>query len=36
MVMHVHKKRTDSLNLKTVLNDFVDESEHHPGIFAKY
>lgn len=36
MVMHVHKERTDSLNLKAVLNDFVGESEHRSGIFAKY
>ena len=33
MVMHVH---TDKLDLKSVLNNFVGESEHRTGIFAKY
>ena len=36
MVMHVHKERTDKLDLKAVLNEFVGESEHRTGIFAKY
>ena len=36
MVMHVHKERTDKLDFKVVLNEFVGESEHHTGIFAKY
>ena len=36
MIMHVHKDRTEKLDLKLVLNDFVGESEHRTGIFAKY
>ena len=32
MVMHVHKERTDKLDLKTVLNNFVSESEHRTSI----
>ena len=36
MLMHVHKERTNSIDLKVVLNEFVDESEHRSGIFAKY
>ena len=36
MIMHVHKERTEKLNLRSVLNDFVGESEHRTGIFAKY
>ena len=36
MIMHVHKDRTEKLDLKLVLNDFVGESEHCNGIFAKY
>ena len=36
MILHVHKERTDNLDLKSVLNDFVSGSEHRSGIFAKY
>ena len=36
MIMHVHKERTDKLDLKSVLNDFVAGSEHRSSIFAKY
>ena len=36
MVMHVHKERTDKLALKTVLNNFMGESEHFTSIFAMY
>ena len=36
MVMHVHTERTDQLDLKAVLNEFVGECEHRTGIFAKY
>ena len=36
MVMHIHKERTDYLDLKSVLNEFVGDSEHRTGIFAKY
>ena len=36
MLLHVHKERTDNLDLKSVLNDFVGDSEHRGGIFAKF
>ena len=35
MLIHVHKDRTDSIDLKVVLNEFVGESEHQTGIFVK-
>ena len=31
-----HKEKTDKLDLKFVLNEFVGQSEHRSGIFAKY
>ena len=36
VLLYVHKDRTDALDLKRVLNDFVDGSVHRLGIFAKY
>ena len=36
MIMHVHKERTDKLDLRSVLNDFVCRSEHRSSIFAKF
>ena len=36
MLLYVHKDRTDALDLKRALNDFVDGSVHRLGIFAKY
>lgn len=35
MILHIHKERTDDLDLKSVLNDVVSGSEHCSGIFAK-
>ncbi len=35
MLLHVHKDRTDALDLKATLNEFV-HSEHRSGIFAKF
>lgn len=35
MLLHVHKERTDKIDLKSVVNQFIDESEHHLSIFAK-
>ena len=32
MIMHVHKDRTEKLDLKLALNDFVGESEYRTGI----
>ena len=33
LVLHVHKDRTDKLNMKTCLNDFVSHRLHLFGIF---
>ena len=35
MVLHVHKDRTDSLNLIDIANDFVSKSERRLIIFGK-
>ena len=32
MVMHVHKERTDKLDLKSVLNNFISDSEHRTTV----
>ncbi len=36
MLLHVHKDRTDEINLKTLLNEFVGCSEHRASIFSKF
>ena len=36
MIIHVHKERTDALDMKTLLNEFVDKSVHRTRIFAKF
>ena len=36
MLIHVHKERTDALDLKGVINEFIGDSAHRSGIFAKY
>jgi len=36
MLLHVHKERTDNLDLRSVLNKFVGDSECRLGIFSKY
>lgn len=36
MLLHVHKERTDALDLRYVVNEFVGDSEHRLSIFAKY
>ena len=36
MLIHVHKERTDALDLKGVINEFIGDSPHRSGIFAKY
>ena len=36
MILHVHKDRTDLLDLKALLNEFIQCSEHRCNIFAKY
>ena len=35
ILLHVHKEITDSLNLKEVINNFVN-SEHRLQIFGKF
>ena len=36
MLLHVDKERTDNLDLWSVLNEFVGDSEHRSGLFAKF
>ncbi len=36
MLLHVHKDRTDEINLKTLLNEFVGCSDHRASIFSKF
>ena len=36
MVLHVHKERTDKLNLITVANEFVDGSETRLARFGRF
>ncbi len=35
MILHVHKDKTDILDMKYLLNEFVD-SDHRSYIFAKF
>ena len=35
LLLHVHKEITDSLNLKEVVNNFVN-SEHRLRVFGKF
>ena len=34
--LNIHKERTDALDLKLVLNEFIGASVHHSSIFAKF
>ena len=36
MLIHIHKDKTDSLDLKSIVNNFIGDSPHRSGIFAKY
>ncbi len=36
MLLHIHKERTDKLDLKLIVNQFIGESQHRSSIFAKY
>jgi len=36
MVLHIHKEKTDALNLLSVANEFVTESEHRLNLFGKF
>lgn len=36
MILHVHKDTTDTLDLKSIANEFVGESEHRASIFGTF
>ena len=36
MILHVHKDITDTLNLKSIADEFVGDSEHRIKIFGKF
>ena len=36
MVLHVHKDKTDQLDLKLCLNEFVTGSEHRSTLFGHF
>ena len=36
MLLHVHKARTDELDLKCIVNEVVGGSEHRSNSFAKF
>ncbi len=36
MLLHIHKTRTDEIDLKCIVNKFIDESEHRSSIFSKF
>ena len=36
MLLDVHKKRSDVLDMQAVVTEFIGESEHRCGIFAAY
>lgn len=36
MILHVHKERTDGLDLKAVATEFIHGSEHRLRIFEQF
>lgn len=36
MLLHVHKDITDGLDLKSVANDFVADSDHRLSMFGSF
>lgn len=36
MILHVHKERTDSLDLKVVANEFISSCEHRVRLFGTF
>ena len=36
MLLHIHKERTDSLNLDEIANDFIDRKETRLALFGKF
>ena len=36
MILHVHKDVTDTLDLKLIADEFIDDSEHRLKIFGTF
>ena len=36
MILHIHKKLTDKLNLTVVANEFICESEHWSTLLGTF
>ena len=36
MVLHMHKERTDKIDIVSVANEFVAQREHRSSIFGKF
>ena len=36
MLLHIHKDKTDATDVKIILNEFVDKSDHGSKIFANF
>jgi len=36
MILHIHKSRTDSMNLDEIGNDFIDRKETRVTLFGKF
>ena len=36
LILNVHKERTDTLDLKDILNSFVKGSQHRAGLFSLF
>ena len=36
IVLHIHKEKTDNLDLTACLNEFVSGNEHRLSVFGKF
>ncbi len=36
MLLHIHEVRTDEIDLKCIVNEFIDESDSRSSIFSKF
>ena len=36
LLLHVHKERTDALDMQAILTEFIGESDHKCDIFVAY
>ena len=36
ITIHVHKERTDALELKAIANEFTARNERRRGVFGKF